>query len=72
MGSQELLGLTRPITFRPTSTLGDIHTLTMPFPDRFFSANSPMEFDPVTMMFTCLHVACKVPKSAVHPSCRVP
>lgn len=27
---------------------------------RFFSANSPMEFDPVTMMFTCLHVACKV------------
>eukprot|EP00439_Symbiodinium_sp_Y106_P064966 s1214_g10.t1 len=27
---------------------------------RFFSANSPMEFDPVPMMFTCLHVACKV------------
>ncbi|CAE7438154.1 CCNH [Symbiodinium natans] len=27
---------------------------------RFFAASSPMEFDPLTMMFTCVHVACKV------------
>lgn len=38
----------------------EVRWTAMMFYSRFFAVRSPMEFDPLPMMFACVHLACKI------------
>lgn len=42
------------------SAPSEVNWTSLVFFKRFYAVSSPMEFDPLTMMYTCVHVACKI------------
>lgn len=49
-----------PELCRLCSAPSDVQWTAVVFYQRFFTVRSPMEFDPLPMMFACVHLACKV------------
>eukprot|EP00929_Paragymnodinium_shiwhaense_P115936 TRINITY_DN850_c0_g1_i1.p1 TRINITY_DN850_c0_g1~~TRINITY_DN850_c0_g1_i1.p1 ORF type:complete len:467 (+),score=93.92 TRINITY_DN850_c0_g1_i1:19-1419(+) len=69
LSSDESLGLCRfyaktmPELCALCAAPADVRWAAIVFYQRFFSVRSPMEFDPLTVMFSCVHLACKIEES---------